>query len=259
MQTITIEYKKDYAIIQLNRGKVNAIELEMVRELRKAFKDLEANESVRGVILSGKPHYFSAGLDLVELYDYDEAKISSFWKEFLNLSTEMTKFSKPFVCAITGHSPAGGCVLAITADYRVMTEGEKYKIGLNEVAVGIQLSPTIAALYAFWLGHRKASQYLLIGKMHSPQEALECGLVDQITNLEDVLPAAEKQLQKYLNAKTTVFKSAKLSIRKELIKQVDIDTNSVAEVNSAYWWSPESRMMLQMFIENLKRKKTATA
>ena len=77
--TINVEYKNDYAIVQLNRGRANAINQEMVDDVRSTFSQLDNEESVRGVILTGQPGMFSAGLDLIELYDYDREAMRKFF------------------------------------------------------------------------------------------------------------------------------------------------------------------------------------
>jgi 3,2-trans-enoyl-CoA isomerase len=178
MKTLKRIDKEGYTIIKMDRGKVNAINAEMLSELREVFHNLEEDDAVRGVILTGKPHFFSAGLDLIELIEYDQKQISDFFEALGALYTQLVRFPKPFISAITGHAPAGGCVLALTSDNRYMAEGEKYRIGLNEVAVNIQISQNLTEAYAFWMGDGRASRYLLEGKLLSGPEALSAGLVD---------------------------------------------------------------------------------
>ena len=108
MNTIKIIKKEGYTIVQMNRGKVNAINYEMVQELRQAFRDIENDKEVKGAILTGQPHYFSAGLDLIELFQYDKKLIQDFFNVFGALFIELMQITKPVISAITGHSPAGG-------------------------------------------------------------------------------------------------------------------------------------------------------
>ena len=82
MNTIKVTVKEKVAIISLDRGKANAISAEMVAELHQMFQNIEKDDTIRGVILGGKEGFFSAGLDLIELYDYDEEKIREFWNNF---------------------------------------------------------------------------------------------------------------------------------------------------------------------------------
>ena len=214
MEFLNITQKKDYAIVQLNRGKANVLNHTMVKEIRQAFKELDEDDTIRGLILTGKPHFFSAGLDLIELYEYNEEQIKAFFFDFSSMYVDLMKFSKPSLCAITGHAPAGGCVMAITCDYRIMAEGEKYTIGLNEVAVNILISENITKAYAFWMGQRKAYQSIMEGKLLSVQEAHESGLVDEVCPLEEVMDRAEKQMQKWLKADDDILRGTKYNLRK---------------------------------------------
>ena len=226
MNTLEITYKEKYAIVQMNRGKVNAINLEMVHEMRALFRELEANSTINGVILSGQPHYFSAGLDLIELYQYDKEQITEFFEAFGSLYLELVQFKKPFISAITGHSPAGGCVLAVASDNRYMVEGDNYVIGLNEVAVNIQISQNLTEVYAFWMGDGLASRYILEGKLLSGKEAVAAGLVDELVPLENVLERAEKQMKLYMRADQQILINTKSKLRKHLLDKLDLNAES---------------------------------
>ena len=179
MNTIQVTIKDKTAVIGLNRGRSNAINAEMVSELSAMVKNVENDDAINGLILTGKEGFFSAGLDLIELYDYDESSIKKFWIDFLALVGTLASFKKPFISAINGHSPAGGCVLSICSDYRIMVDG-KYIIGLNEVPVGIIVPDSIFHLYSFWLGQAASYRYLLEGRLMSTSEALENRLIDQL-------------------------------------------------------------------------------
>lgn len=254
MQTVNIERKHNYAIVQLNRGKVNAINHQMTKEIRQAFTDLEADDSVKGVIITGIPHFFSAGLDVIELFSYDEPKMKEFFNDFGGMYIQLAKFTKPMISAITGHSPAGGCVIAITSDYRIMAEGEKYTIGLNEVAVNIQISSNLIRGYAFWLGEGLANQYLLDGKLLNTKEALDSGLVNEVCTLDEVLPKAEAKMKQYLRADEEIFKNTKYKLRKPWLDGMETDPTVDLEQAIALWWKPEIRAKMKAFVDSLQKK-----
>lgn len=255
MQTLEITKKEDYVIIQIKRAKVNAINQQMVDEIRTCFKEFDADDSVRGVILTGIPNIFSAGLDLIELYNYDEEQMRTFLIAFGSMHIEMVQFSKPYICAITGHSPAGGAVMAIASDYRIMAEGEKYTIGLNEVAVNIQVSQNLVEAYAFWIGKGLAHQYILEGKLLHVDEALACGLINESCPLEEVLPRAEKKMQHYLRADNNILINTKYKLRKSWLDNLDTKAEEELQQSLDIWWKPEVRMKMQMYIAMLGSKK----
>ncbi len=257
MNTLAIEHKENYTVVTLNRGKVNAINHEMVVELSRAFKEIEEGDS-KGAILSGKPHYFSAGLDLIELIQYNEEEINSFFKAFGALYKQLVHFPKPFISAITGHSPAGGCVLAVTSDYRIMAQGENYRIGLNEVAVNVQISQGLVDAYTFWIGSGLANRYLLEGRLLSGKEAEAAGLIDVLVPLEDVLTTAEKKLKQYLQADTEIWLATKQKIRSHWLSKTEKEEENSFTDAARLWWKPEIRKKMEAYVASFTTKTKPT-
>jgi len=255
MNTLKVTYKEHYAIVEMNRGKVNAINFEMVQDLRDIFYKLEENKEVKGVILTGQPHYFSAGLDLIELFEYDQDQIKDFFVSFGALYLELVQFKKPFISAITGHSPAGGTVLAVTSDNRYMAEGDTYVIGLNEVAVNIQISQNLTEIYAFWMGDGLSSRYILEGKLLNGKEAVASGLVDELVPLENVLEHAEKKMKKYMRADQEILVNTKAKLRKHLWDKLDLESENSLKEASELWWKPEIRAKMKAYVESFSSKK----
>ena len=253
MNTIKVNIKDRLAIITLNRGKSNALNREMITELTDMFNNISADQNIGGVMITGQEKFFSAGLDLMELYHYDEAQAKSFWELFLQFAATLVAFKKPLVAAINGHSPAGGCVIALACDARVMAEG-KFIIGLNEVPVGIIVPNSIFQAYAFWIGKANATRSLLEGKLFSPEEALAIGLVDELVNADSILTAAERRVRKYMAFESNTWQQSKLSIRKELIEATAADQSETLELVLEQWWSPNTRNILKTIINNLQKK-----
>lgn len=253
MNTIKVTIKDHLSLITLDRGKSNALNREMITELNDILTNISSDPNIAGVIIAGKEPFFSAGLDLIELYNYNEEEAESFWHLFLNFIANITSFKKPLVAAINGHSPAGGCVIALACDYRVMAEG-KYVIGLNEVPVGIIVPNSIFNLYAFWIGSANASRSLLEGKLFSPEEALKIGLVDELVNPASILTAAERRIRKYMGMERNTWEQSKLSIRKDLIASTSADQSEALAVMLKQWWAPTTRGILKTIIDNLQRK-----
>jgi enoyl-CoA hydratase/carnithine racemase len=228
----------------------------MVRELAAAIKNLEADSQVGGMILTGKQGFFSSGVDLMDAYDYDEPQAREFWTDFFDLQTKLISFKKPMVAAISGHSPAGGCVLAVCCDYRLMAEGE-YIIGLNEIPVGIIVPESIFKVYAFWIGQQKAYQYLLEGKLITVNEAVKIGLIDEVCASADLMPMALKKLKTYLQFNPVTWSQSKLNLRNELISNLNTDQTATLDQMLAQWWAPETRVTLEAIIQNLKSRSAA--
>lgn len=256
MKYLTLSVQDRMALIGLNRGRSNAINAELLDELKRILNNIENDDQILGIILHGNEGFFSAGLDLIELYDYSEGEIRTFWESFLSFIQAFVAFKKPSIAAIGGHSPAGGCILALCCDYRIMSDGE-FIIGLNEIPVGIIVPDAIFHLYSFWLGQAKAYRFLLEGKLLTPIEALETGLIDELVPARSLRSRAEKKLYQYIQLEANTWQQSKVNMRRELLSKMSRDASSVLDSILEQWWSPSTRSILKTIIENLKGGKTS--
>ncbi|MFT5970843.1 MAG: 3,2-trans-enoyl-CoA isomerase [Flavobacteriales bacterium] len=252
MSTLIINSEKGYSIIQLNRGNSNPINQEMVDELKLRIEEFEEDENCKGIILTGKERFFSAGLDVIEMYDYDQFQMETFWRSFHELLKTMVSFSKPMIAAITGHSPAGGCILALCCDYRVMASG-KFKIGLNEISVGVLAPPAITTLYSFAIGRSLAYQYLMEAKLMNADEALSCHLIHEVVEESEVFNAAQKKMQQYLSFNQEAWRGTKKQIRATLFRKLDLDFSKAFKPTMQAWWSDEGRSHLGVLVNSLTK------
>jgi len=256
MKTLSIQQKEGYLLVQLDRGKANALNQLMIDEFRQLIKDATTDSSIGGIVLTGKPHFFSGGVDLLEIYEYSSEATRHFWGSFIQLSAEMVAFPKPLVSAVTGHSPAGGCILACTSDYRVMAKGERYKIGLNEMAVGIAPRQSILKLYESIIGKRAAYQFLLEGYLLSGEEALKVGLVDELADLEMVTAKAEAKMQHYLKLPQQAFMQTKKALKGPLAIDMMQSFETDLDLLHQQLMSDESRAIMGNVVAYLKSKKS---
>ena len=143
---IKTDINGDIGIISIDRPPVNAINPELVSSLSQALDSFKSDDKINGVILQGRDGIFSAGLDITHLFPKDREYIDSFWKDFSTLLVNMFSFSKPLYSSIGGHCPAGGTVMVIMSDYRIMSKGN-YVIGLNEVDVGLTVPYGIGMVF----------------------------------------------------------------------------------------------------------------
>src|SRR5688500_19340022 len=133
MNGVRLERKGHLTVLRLDKARGNAIDEPLVDALREAARALAADDSVRGVLLaSAHPKIFCPGLDLVGIIDYDRADMERFMLRFAEAVWALHGLAKPVVAAVGGHAVAGGCILALTADYRVLKTGGA-QMGLNEV------------------------------------------------------------------------------------------------------------------------------
>ena len=245
----------DHAIreIQLARPPVNALNLELLQALRKAIDD-SVREGVRGIVLSGAPGLFSAGVDIPALLGRDRAGAREYWGEFFALCGTLARAPIPLVAAITGHSPAGGAVLALYCDYRVMAEGP-YRIGLNEVQVGLIVPETIQLALRRVVGTYRAERLLIAGAMIESAEAVACGFVDELAGVEQVTPRAIHWLGELLALPAHAMLATRALARADLAAAyADLDALPLDDFVEAFF-HPQTQAVLQQLVARLKAKK----
>jgi 3,2-trans-enoyl-CoA isomerase len=253
MNTLKIEYKENYAIVQLDNGKVNAINTELAKELGEAFRLLEADDNVKGVILTGRPHAFSAGLDIMSMAG--GLKIATeFWQYYLDALQVMIRFPKPFVCAITGYAPAGGTILACCADYRIMGIGEKHVIGMHEFKMSLPIPELLSRIYAYTIGERMAWKSVLNARLYNAESAKAIGLVDETAVVEDVLALAEQRLEQYMKVYLPMFAKTKRYLRRELLTAIDMDIPEMIKEIVVDFNDPKFVTYVAAFLQSLKSK-----
>ena len=141
MQHIQVEREDAAAIVKLARPKANALNQRMVEELATAMEELAACSDVRAVVLgSEQPKFFSSGFDVADVFSFDRAAMHAFFGRFLDVVGRLQAFPKPTVAAVNGHAFAGGAVLALACDFRIMADGP-FGFALNEINLGIAVTP----------------------------------------------------------------------------------------------------------------------
>ncbi len=253
MESLKIKLKANYAIIEIDNGKVNAINTALVKELFTVFSNFEEDENIKGVILSGRPHCFSAGLDVVALANCNKEELKQFWSYYLLSVQKMVRFSKPFVCAITGFAPAGATILALTADYRIMGKGSKHVIGMHEFKLSMQIPELLCDVYAYYRGEKEAWKAIQNSELYNSDQALNLGLVDESVDVEDVLSQAERHLIKLINVHSPVFSLSKNYFKKGLLKLVDREIEPMIQVIIRDFDDPFYKQTLLSFLQNLKK------
>ncbi|HUH75012.1 MAG TPA: enoyl-CoA hydratase/isomerase family protein [Chitinophagales bacterium] len=253
METLKLTQKEDYSILMFDRGRSNPMNMQMFEEMIEVLKTLKSDDKTKALIITGKENFFSSGLDLPEIMNYDRVKTKQFWKAFMDLIIELVSFPKPLVAAITGHSPAGGCIVAIACDYRIMGAGN-FKIGLNEIPVGITVPRHVFELYSFWLGKHRAYQFLMEGRLMNPQQASDAGLVDVVVPAEQVLETAERKVSHYLKFDQKTWSATKLNLRTDMIHTVTNYEEDLLDKVVEHWFHPHTQSILNGFVAMLQKK-----
>lgn len=238
--------------LRLARPPVNALNLELLTALREAI-EAAPDQGVRALLLSGSTGVFTGGLDLPWLLSQGIEAVEATWTAFGNVCRALAASPLLSAAAIGGHSPAGGAVICLYADYRVMARGP-YRIGLNEVQVGLFVPEPIQYAFRRVVGTRQAERMLVAGSMIESEEALAVGLVDELAEPEQVPAQALAWLQNMLKLPGNAQRDTRAIARRDLLESImDPDRMELPRFIAA-WQSPQTQAVLQHVVANLGKR-----
>lgn len=225
--------------LRLANPPVNALNMALVQRL-DAELAAAAEQHVPALVLSGQPGLFSAGLDVREVAAAAAEPLRRFIDAFFKLQERLARSPVPVVAAITGHCPAGGTVLALYCDHRVMARGP-FRIGLNEVQVGLYPGLTIYRAFERLVGSAKAASLLPRGAMLDPDAALASGLVDELAEPEQVVARALELAVELTRLPPQAYARTRSLVRTDLLRLFDEPDEDVSAVFGAEWVGAEAR------------------
>ncbi len=238
--------------LKLARPPVNALNPEMIETLNEAVRSAWDDES-SALILSGSPGLFSAGLDVPELLTLDRGGMQRFWGQLFELLENLARSPVPVVTALTGHSPAGGTVIALFSDYRIQAKGD-FRLGLNEVQVGLVVPPVIHQALVRLIGTYPAERHLVAGQMIPADHACEIGLVDELQPPEQVVPRAIEWCNTHLALPQHSMQATRELCRADLAALFDdreaLDVDAFAD----FWFREDTQATLKGMVEQLRKK-----
>lgn len=238
--------------IRMAHPPVNAMNPDFFRGLTQAVRARAADS--RAIVISGQPGMFSAGLDVITLSKLDRDGVRGFWGQFFEMLSSVGACPVPVASAITGHSPAGGAVLAIHGDYRVMTRGE-WNIGLSEVQVGLVVPPQIQRVLVRLVGKYRAERLLVAGALLSPEEALGVGLVDELADsYEETITHALDWCNRHISLPANAMSRTRALIRADISSNYDDMSEADMEAFCDVWFSDETQQVMGQVLERLQNK-----
>lgn len=241
--------------LKLARAPVNALNPELCNALREALS-AAVESGAQGIVLSGGIKVFSAGLDVPHLLSLgdDRAALTAAWEAFFNAARALAECPVPVVAAIGGHAPAGGCVLALCCDYRVMARSEDpakpFRIGLNETQVGLVVPLGILRLMQRVVGTYRAERLVVAGDMVEAERAERIGLVDELVELDRVDARAREWLAQLLKLPQPVMRQTRAIARADVIAAMQPEQIQLPRFVAA-WSDPATQAALQALIARL--------
>jgi 3,2-trans-enoyl-CoA isomerase len=239
-------------ILTLARGKANPLNETMIEELITAFQAASDND-VRGVVLaSDRPKFFSSGFDVGEVFQYERDRMTKFFGRFIDLYESILHLPKPVVASVRGHAFAGGAVLALACDARVMADGE-FGFALYEVNLGIVVPSSFVRMAIAAVGVKNAREVILEGKTLTPAGALEMGLADEVVRPEAVLERAKVRARELAGKPPLAFGAVKQLFLEATGHSAASSDHSTLSQFIEHWFSPEAMERKQALTQSLRR------
>jgi len=252
MSTIRVEKKEGLAVLRLDKGRGNAIDEALIEDLLRAVPELASDPGVAGVLLaSAHPKLFCPGLDLVGLVELDRDAMRRFMLRFGEAMGSLYGLSKPVVAAVNGHAVAGGCILALTADWRVLKRGAQ--IGLNEVKVGVPLPWSVATLLRASVPPQSLSRMALLGRNFADQEALAAGLADEVVEAEGFEEACLARLREFAEKDAVALARTKAYLRCGALAEMKAREAELLGEWLECWFSKGTRSRIRKIVEGMAR------
>jgi enoyl-CoA hydratase/carnithine racemase len=239
--------------LRLDRPPANALTSELILELREAVTRAP-EEGVRALVLAGRPGWFSGGLDIPYLINLDRPQIEVLWEELYRLLHTLAASPVPIAAAITGHSPAGGAVMALFCDRRIMAEGD-FMIGLNEVQVGIPIPIALLRAFARLVGPGLAERLCVSGALLPSAEALRVGFVDELAPADQVIERAVEWAAGLLKLPQAALSRTRTAARADLVHLIEEGLASEIGLLVDNWFSDEAQAILRALVERLAKRK----
>lgn len=238
--------------MRIDKERGNAIDQALVDDLARATEQVSDDGDTRVVLLaSAHPKLFCPGLDLVSLFDYDRRQLESFMGKFAAVVWALYGLSKPVIAALSGHAVAGGCVLALTADYRVLRRG--VQVGLNEVRVGVPLPWSVALLLRATVGPGALSRVALLGRNFKDEEAVAAGLADEVAEANTFESVCRERLAEFADKDPRALGITKSYLRAPVLAEMRHRERDVVSDFVECWFSEATRERIRATIESLNQ------
>jgi enoyl-CoA hydratase len=216
-ELVTIQVENKVATITIQNGKVNAVSHQVIDEMNEALDQAEQKQAV--VVITGTPGMLSAGYDLKIMKESMSAAMQLV-ERGSRLSRRLLSFPYPVVVACTGHAVAKGAFLLLSADYRIGVEGD-FKIGLNEVAIGMSMHDAGVELARGRLAPVFLNRSVVLAEMVSPQDAVAMGFLDKVVEQDDFSATVNFIAQTLTKLDMKAHYNTKMKVRAELLNKLD--------------------------------------
>ncbi len=244
---LDLEERGGITIVRLAHGKVNALDVELLQAIEKTFSSLDSHKAV---VLTGAGRSLSAGVDLKRITDGGLEYVKVFRPALSAAIKSVFCHPGPVVAAVNGHAIAGGCVLAVACDVRLMAGGT---IGLSEMRVGVPFPGVPLEVMRHALGPA-TRRFVLSAELLSPVQALAAGLIDRITEPKTLLDEALAEAGRLARISPDVYAFTKRQLQGPARERIDALSPADDDRSTQMWASPVVQEAINGFMGGLKQR-----
>ncbi len=249
-----IERQQSIAILRMEHGKANAMDIEFFVDMKRCLDELERSEA-RGVVLTGMGKIFSAGVDLFRILEEGPKYVHAFLEALQSGLMRVFTFKKPLIAAVNGHAIAGGCILVCASDFKVMAEGSG-TIGVPERVVGVPFPTLALEIVRFSVANEIMQELVYRGKTYGTAEALQKGLIDEAVSPEKLLSRAV-ELAEQFGAAPETFSIMKEQLRRPALERFERDHRAHDAKAAQVWASAEAHQAIRAYLDRVIGKKSS--
>ena len=242
MGTIKTVMQDGIAVLELDNGVTNAVSPKLAADLTDALK--RAETTAKGVVLCGNQKFFSMGFNLPELIQLDREGMREFLFGFNGAIRDLYGLPLPTAVAIEGHAIAGGTILGLAADFRIVAAGKKL-LGLNEIKLGLPVPYLALMILGQKVGHAAALEIIYHGEFVKAEKAFDLGLVDELVAPGSARERAVEQIKTIAGYPSGAFQLMKETQVASIKAQYADNHAAQHERFLDCWFSKETQVLLQ--------------
>ena len=235
-------------IASFNNGKYNSINLETLNNLADIIANVNENDTIRGLVLTGTGKVYCSGFDLGMFLGFkDLEETVAFFNVSEQVFMDLFMCAKPVVAALNGAAMAGGIIISMAADYRICKNHPKIQLGMSEIKLGLGLSVVQSTLMRYGLDSDKNFREVMYdAKRYDPEKALQSGLIDELSDEENLIPRAKEIIRSWFDNPGRAFNLLKYQLRKPVLDQMKhyLETENWQEKFNCMF-HPETRASLE--------------
>jgi enoyl-CoA hydratase len=237
----------DITILELAHGKANALDSDLCTDIIERIEALRSAGSP-AVVITGRGSIFSAGVDLKKLLGGGVDYVRGFLPLLSGAIRALFEYPGPMVAAVNGHAVAGGCIVACTADRRIMVDGGA-RVGIPELRVGVPFPAAAIEVMRSTLSPERFRGLVYGGATLDSRAAVQWGLVDELSGSESLLDAALSAAKALTRIPAAAFRVTKAQLRLPALQRIDTAEAIVGDHVAALWVEPETLQAVQRHVD----------